>query len=254
MHKFLRNQAIHFQSNTLSDDEFIRLLPPTASTGSTQLPVSCSCSSDGELINLLKLSHAPLEPHLYDYSDKSFIKVLGKGKKQCSPLVNLMNYQQLNNPGYSVQYATPFYVCYGKVSISGDVLGSVLHGASAQSSSVIAAYWPNFGNSIEEFDHSRASIGKVQYYFCHSITLKETHSEVSKIVNYTFAYSHWMDYHHQNSIFGISATVCANSTREPSMFSIIPVLRIFAKCASCLVTLNDETTFVACPIPLKLSV
>ena len=130
----------------------------------------------------------------------------------------------------------------------------MLHSKSAQSSSVIAAYWPTYGSNILAFDHSRLSMGKVQYYFYHSVTIRESHSEISKIVHYTFAYCHWMNYHHENSIFGISATVCATLTREPSMCSIIPVLRVLGKCANCTVTLRDEKVFVACPIALKLSI
>ena len=63
-----------------------------------------------------------------------------------------------------------------------------------------------------------------------------------------------MEYHHQYSLYGISATVRVNLARETSLCSITPVLRIAAKCASCTATLNDKTVFVAAPIPLKLCI
>jgi hypothetical protein len=221
-----------------------------------QLPLSASCVNDTDLINdIIKLSsHAPLEPVIYKYNDRSFMKLLGKGIEAVFTTDELSKmlclYQQLN-PGYTVKYITPFHFRYGRVSISGDILGSTLNGASAQSSSTIAAYWPTFGSNVNNFDHTILSIGKVQYYFSHSVTLED--SVESKIVNYTFAFCHWMNYHHQNRYFGISATVCANSTKEPSLCCNIPVLRIYAKCATCTVTINDDITFVACHVPLKLS-
>ena len=94
------------------------------------------------------------------------------------------------------------------------ILGSTLHGRSVQSS-VIAAYWPSFGNNIKGFDHSRANIGKVQYYIHHTVKISENQSNLSRILHYTFAFVHWMEeYHRDNCPYGVSATVCANSTKH----------------------------------------
>ena len=164
-------------------------------------------------------------------------------------------YCQLHaNAGKEIEYVSPFYKYYGRVSIGGDILGSLLNSKSARSSSVIAAYWPTYGSDLNNFDHSQRSIGKVQYYIQHTVTLKEMSSRTSNIVHFTLAYVHWMDYHHDNRRYGTSATVCANSVKEVYMCSFIPVLRIFAKCATCCTDLTDENVFVACPIPLKLSI
>ena len=62
---------------------------------------------------------------------------------------------------------------------------------------------------------------------------------------------HMMDYHQENNLYAI---ICANSVREPSLCSFLPVLKIFAKCAVCLSNLNDETVFEVCPISLKLAI
>ena len=56
-----------------------------------------------------------------------------------------------------------------------------------------------------------------------------------------------------SSFYGVSATVCANEFENMSLCCYIPILRIFGKCANCLMTLHDETVFVSCPIPIKLS-
>ena len=116
MHKFLRRQIMQAKSRCITDDEFMKLLPALAEC---QHPVSHSCTNDGELINILKLSHALLEPHLNDYSNRSFMKLLGNGKEavftssELSELTSL--YEQLN-PGCSVQYVS---VSYGRVSVGG---------------------------------------------------------------------------------------------------------------------------------------
>ena len=92
-------------------------------------------------------------------------------------------------------YVPPFYVRHDRIRIGSEVLGSALHGRSAKSSSVISAYWPTFGRNIQQFDQSRPSIGKVQYYFSHSVTLTDNQAQISKNMQYTFAYIHWMEYH-----------------------------------------------------------
>ena len=244
MRTFLRNQTIHSKTSVIDDDDFKEVL-----IRPTKVPqVSLSCTSDSELLNLLKLSHGPLQQYPFSYSDSAsvsgLIHLLDSRKELIFTSLEITEvtelYKQLN-PGCTIEYVSPFYDCHGRVSIGGDILGSMLHGRSAQSSSVIQAYWPSFGNDITAFDHSRANVGKVQYYFHHTVTISENQSELSKIVHYTFAFVHWMEYHHHNSTYGISATVCANSTKQASLCSIIPVLRISAKCATCVTTLTLST-------------
>ena len=217
-----------------------------------------SCNStlsiDIELTSILKLSQAPLQPHSYSYCDKNFLELLGKVDEQVFSGRELNElsiiYGQLN-PGCTVKYLSPFYARFARLLIGSDIIGSKLHGRSGQSSSVIAAFWPTIGQNIEDFDHARASIGKVQYFIQHTVTILD-HTNVSKIQRYTLAYVSWMNYHHDNSMFGISATVCATSTKELCACSFIPALRISAKCATC--TIKICTVFVACPIPLKFSI
>ena len=79
-------------------------------------------------------------------------------------------------------------------------------------------------------------------YIHHSVTLKNQ-SSISRTVTFTLAYVQWMEYHHQNSLYGISATVCADSTKEPCAVS--PCTEILAKCAVCRTKINDENVFVA---------
>ena len=52
--------------------------------------------------------------------------------------------------------------------------------------------------------------------------------------------------------YGSSVTACVNAIKKVSVCSYLPVLRIYAKCATCCITLHDEVVLVACQIPLKL--
>lgn len=66
-----------------------------------------------------------------------------------------------------------YYQECARISIAGDVLGSSKrHGSTSISSSVIMAYWPGSGNSINTIDYGqRMRVGVIQHYFQHSVTL-----------------------------------------------------------------------------------
>ena len=254
MRRFIKSQRILSLSYKVNDKELVQILPTINPQDTSSLVVA----HDTDVINLLQLSHGPFNSTNL-YADNDYIKLLGSGTEYVFTSLEMKDlcnfYCQLHaNAGKEIEYVSPFYKYYGRVSIGGDILGSLLNSKSARSSSVIAAYWPTYGSDLNNFDHSQRSIGKVQYYIQHTVTLKEMSSRTSNIVHFTLAYVHWMDYHHDNRRYGTSATVCANSVKEVSMCSFIPVLRIFAKCATCCTDLTDENVFVACPIPLKLSI
>ena len=86
----------------------------------------------------------------------------------------------------------------------------------------------------------------------HQVTILNRRTGCSEIVHYTMAYVQWMNYNQYSSYYGISAVVCSNSYWDKSLCSYIPVLRISAKCANCITTINNDDVFVACPIPVKL--
>ena len=255
MQKFLQNQIIQSHSAFLEDEDIKKLLP-NASNESSDRSLSHFVVDDVDLLALINISYGPLDLHPSCFKDSAVIKTVGRSQElvftshEMSDLQVL--YEQLN-PECTIEYMSPFYNRYGRIGIGCDILGSTRNCHSAQSSSFVAAYWPSTGSNVTHFDCSKASIGKVQYFFTHSITIQNVNSSISQVVHYTIAYVHWMDYHHENSLYGSSATVCANSVKEVSVCSYLPVLRIYAKCATCRITLHDEVVLVACPIPLKLS-
>ena len=186
------------QTTTILEEDFKKVLPVSLSAKSTNTD-TIPCVNESDLQDLLKLHHGPLELSPFSYSDKSgLIQMLGLGKEQVftsSETADMAHLYEQLNPGCAVVYVPPFYVHHGRIRIGSEVLGSALHGRSAKSSSVISAYWPTFGRNIQQFDQSRPSIGKVQYYFSHSVTLTDNQAQISKNMQYTFAYIHWMECH-----------------------------------------------------------
>ena len=77
-------------------------------------------------------------------------------------------YEQLY-PTKRVAHLPHFFRQYGRVSLSGDIIGCAMQGRNnCHSSSVIAAYWPGSGSSLLSIDYSRKRIGVVQYFIQHS--------------------------------------------------------------------------------------
>ena len=115
----------------------------------------------------------------------------------------------------------------------------------------VSAFWPSGGTSLVNYDKACPSVGQVDFYFRHSVTLgSDQHTEVAC---YTIAHVRWLECHSDHNYYGTSAIVCSDSFKESSICSFIPVRRIHSKCAYCKTTLNEEKVIVACPIPLKLS-
>lgn len=255
MHRFIRTQLIQSLSTTVHDQDLTKL---TSRMGSKKISSGVhSIKCDTDLITLLRLQHQCFDVNQSNYKDSGYTTLFQPTEElvfDSDDIEHLHSLYQQLYPGYEIHYISPFYLCSGRLGIGDDVIGSDLNNRSAKSSSVIAAYWPTCGNNISSFDTSQRSIGRVQYYFNHSITTQRQNStEQSETIQHTIACVRWMEPHHQSSLFGTSATVCINEYREKSMACFIPVLRIYAKCAHCTMTMDRETVFIANPIPLKLS-
>ena len=82
------------------------------------------------------------------------------------------------------------YHQHGRVSLSGDVIGSMVPGRnSCQSSSVIAAYWPGTGSSLLSIDYTKKRIGVVQYFIHHSLEVYKDHGRSNKMEKLQYLYS-----------------------------------------------------------------
>ena len=175
MRRFLKNQICYQIATQTEDNELKKYLPTTNETTSNSL--CFSVVNDTEVLLLLKLAHGPLQSEPHSYSDTAYVKLLRFCKEFVFSSQEMKDmhslYSQLNL-GCSVEYISPFYMCYRRCSYGGDIIGSVLNNRSCRSSSVIAAYWPTFGSDIHNFDPSRASIGRVHYYFSNEVTLSNS--------------------------------------------------------------------------------
>ena len=117
------------------------------------------------------------------------------------------------------------------------------------------AFWPGYGSTLTGIDYSRMTVGVVQYFIKHTISLKD----VANDIEHVFAYVKWKKKHEEVDYYGISASVCVNDCEPYSICNFIPVQRIAAKCAFCLIKLKcrngiEELVFVACPVPIKFSI
>ena len=71
---------------------------------------------------------------------------------------------QATYPNTATELVPVTYSLYGRVTLYGHVIGSVLPGGNNNSSSVILAFWPTKGDNITSFDHTALSIGVVQHF------------------------------------------------------------------------------------------
>ena len=105
-------------------------------------------------------------------------------------------------------YVPPFYDCSCRVTLYGDTIGSTLNKLSSQSSSVVMAQWPSYGSNINTTDYSGMSEGIVQYFFKHTVTLKQ--DSLTSKYDHVFAFVKWRKLHENVRYYGISAAVCIN--------------------------------------------
>ncbi len=146
----------------------------------------------------------------------------------------------------------------GRAVLYGQIVGSVMNACSANSSSIISAWWPTNGNNVHFIDsRTRMSIGEVQFFCQHTVKVRKLDGKLFSM-NHIFPVICWKQKHSNENFFGVSAIVCSIDLFEPfSTCSFMPIQRVSSICAhSCLSIpiLNDvrETVFIAVPVPLKL--
>lgn len=145
--------------------------------------------------------------------------------------------------------------------MAGDIVGSVaVRGASNPASSVIMAYWPGTGFSLENIDSTTMRVGVVQYYLKHSITMTygdSVDTSAARTFPHLFCYIHWKKVHPQAMWCGVSATISSELIETPDACSFLSVQRICYRCAHAYLKMDfsthQETVLVTCPILLKYS-
>ena len=152
---------------------------------------------------------------------------------------------------YKGKSITFFYQKCKRVEYGNELLGS------KGKDSVIMAYWPESGTSLDNIDYSTCHVGVVQYFYKHSVSFDQDVSYCNKI-DHLFCNVLWKQPHPSvaSDYFGRSAIVTSNISAAEDAMSFMPIQRIVCRCASGEVALNTEgnTAFVACPVGMRFTI
>ncbi len=221
MRKFISKQSIETTAK-LADPQLMSLLPVTH----FDLPcasITTIASSLAHTEALLNIGSLPIS--LFQ-NFCGLVQRLPPFHERIFPSTTVQEleliYKQLY-PHQNIAHVPPFYSCCGRVTIGGDLVGSMLNAASANSASVVMAHWPTRGNDLSAIDFARMRVGVIQFFFKHSVTLSSEDMPADHTVDHTFAYIHWKQKHPTEEWFGISATVSLNMFEPTSVCSFVPV-------------------------------
>ena len=251
LNKFCQNQAVHGLDVSLDE------------TFNAVLPNSYTCSHKevvhADSLHLMHMSWAhlssidsfawkssdaiiPLSPFYENVFDNEFAQQLQKV------------YEQLY-PGRNITHIPRFFKKFGHVLIAGELIGSDMRGSNSRCSSVVMAFWPNRGSSLNNIDYTTMRVGVVQYFLHH--TLSYCTDNETKQDEHLFAYVRWKELHPCHDFYGVSATVCVDMFHFYDACCFLPVQRIACRCACITMPVNlntvTETVFIASPVPLKYS-
>ena len=91
------------------------------------------------------------------------------------------------------------------------MIGSVYNAVSANSSSVVMAYWPGRGDDLSSIDYAHMRVGTAQYFFKHhAVICSPEDASLKQDIDLIFACVYWKQKHPNQEWFGNSATVCFN--------------------------------------------
>lgn len=251
MRKFLMDQAVQ-SLNVSPQDPFYSLLPSRSESANLTVVVSDICSTGTSALNTVCLHKEEL--HLIDsFVNNGIVIPLPPFREvfESSEVQHLtMLYNQLY-PSKHVSHFPHYYELCGRVTLAGDLIGSVLPGGNQISSSVIMAFWAGSGNNLLSIDYDQMRVGIVQKFIKHSYffireTCRESRTHIclckmeksASIVIF----------------FCLSATVCIDLFEPPGVCSFLPVQRIACRAAHAVMQVNfgslKESVFVACPLPI----
>lgn len=218
-------------------------------------------SSDSDVLKFIQVQSSPLRfvSSFALLHGQTLVKPLSPHRKRVlsEPFSAqlLCIYKQLY-PTRQIAHMPYFYSQYGRVCLSGDIIGCSMSGANSHSSSMISAFWPGRGSSLSAVDNISKSIGVVQYFVLHTVELytDSTCSETERL-QHVFCYVKWQKRHPKANWFWCSAVVCCDSFEIPDACNFMPIQRVVNKCAYVKVHVNfdsyDDSVLVVCPLPIK---
>ena len=200
MRRFCREQNL---CDLELPDNIATLLPSTATRASSIL----DRDDDTAVNTYFVMSRSKLS----DISSFAVHQNIVKGLPPFSESVlSAENLTQLNSvytqlyPNKVIKHVPAFIKVCGRVILAGDIIGSTKPGPNNISSSVVMAFWPGRGNSLQSIDYCSIRVGIVNFYFEHTVVFdqsKETH---------VFCFVEWKKVHPHSNWCGISASVCSD--------------------------------------------
>jgi len=249
MKKFSQNQAIHSLDLPL-DKDFSMLLPE----GYRQ---ELKSDMHTDSLHLLHYVRSPVNRiDTFAFKSTTEITLL---PPFFADVLNFEVAEQLQSvykqlyPRHDLKPVSRFCHKFGRITIAGDLIGSDMPGQNSRSSSVIMAFWPSKGNTLNNIDYSQMQVGVVQFFMHHMLSYSNGGDLIKE--EHIFAYVLWKQMHPHFNWYGVSATVCVDMFESVGSCCLLPVQRIGHRCAYTIMPVNfgdiTETVFFACPIPLS---
>ena len=238
------------RSHNFPDESPFQILLPKSSSETG----GCLLSSSPDIVEIIgRLSSPKISIGISLVTDHEMLLPPVREKILNSKLADeLLQLYNMLYPQHHVEHFSRFYQYSNRASLWDKVFGSFQ--STTERSSVIAAYWPTVGNNvINHHDVLPLSIGRIQFFLEHSVCLKKA-SETKKEMHY-FAYVHWYMRHEHWDSYGSNCILSYPSLHTPSLFSFLPLSRIYSKCAHGYHVIKvggiKDKIFIASPISLN---
>ena len=247
MRKFLNHQKakdLHFPQE---HSEFYDLLFKCNETsGSLRNTSSPECA-----VIMKQMSNAPLN-EIDSFKIGNSCKVLDPKSKRAFKVDELKKleiiYKQLY-PNKQIESISHFYTYVNKVTMNNEIIGSVF--SRNKKASVIGAYWPHEGSSLECIDYTKLLIGTIQNFIEHKLIMKDSDGTMLE-ANHLFCYVKWLIPHPERNWFGNSVTVSYLSESDNGPMNYMPIQRVVCRCAHTSMKLDfpsgTEQVHIAIPL------
>ena len=255
MRKFITSQFL-YSTKQKAHKAYLSLLPHSTSLEARSHPLP---ANDQECLSMLSMSTSSLPNSAVSFHANEKISLLSPYRQYAFSSAEIHQIRQLYeqlHPSCNKVCVSPIHTRSGRVSVFGEIIGSLLNANSYTAASVITAYWPVKDGPISQVDTSRMRVGSVHYYTKFRVTFSNDYSD-HNVCECVCAFVQWKKQHPQESYYGVSALVCSNEFEIPSMYSFLPVQRIHAIAVHCNTKLKfssvEERVFIAIPVNLRLS-
>lgn len=242
MNKFVRFQTIKRMS---ASEECIWFAYEVKDVLQTEVKGSSQETGYLDVLSLIKLARvtnfATASFELNKPSSGTTIEVIQPAR---SKVLSSLVYQQLN-PTRTLDFFSLFYTSCKRVIYANDSIGS---------GTVVMAYWPGNGNSLNNINYSMYRIGIIQHFLKRTVKFNDDENNHT----YLFCYIIWKQVHPFHDWFGKTVIVASTLNEVVNSRCYMPVQQIAFRCAHGKMSINfgkiHETVLVASPIGIKFCI